>query len=386
MSAGLRERLAHGPVDRALLADLRDHATTLAPDLAARDAAATFSEAGWAALGALGLPGLLVPHAHGGLGRGALDAVRILEALARGCADNGLLMALQAHVWGCTAPLLRCARPEQQARWLPGLAAGTLRCALAMTEAEAGSDVFGLATTATPVDGGHRLDGEKVWITNAPGTGPALVFARTAAGPAFTSLGCFWVDGDAPGLGRRAGRARLGLRTAPVGALVLDGITVGPDARVGAENGGAQVFLTAMEWERTGIMTTALGSMERLLARCARHARRRRVGGQGIGQHDAVAHRIAELRRQLETSRLLLHHTAGLLDAGRPAALQAALTKLHASEAHVEGALSAVRVFGARGLLVEEGIERELRDAVCGLIYSGTSDLQRTLIARLSGA
>ncbi len=383
--AALRGRLFAEPVDRALLKAVRACAESLASDLVERDRAGRFSDAGWHVLGALGLPGLLIPQADGGLGRTALDAVQILEALARGCPDNGLLMALQAHIWGCTAPVLRFATAAQRERWLPGLADGSLRCSLAMTEAATGSAAFSLQSTARSTDEGVWLDGEKVWITNGVGDGPVLVFVREADGPPLSSLGCFWVDGSTPGLRREAGAPRLGLRTAPIGTLSLHDVHVPGSNRLGPVGSGARVFLHAMEWERAGIMSTALGSMERLLARVVRHARRRRIGDGPIGQHDAVAHRVAELRRGLETSRLLLHHTAGLLDQGKPAALQASLSKLHASEAHVEAALSALRILGAQGLLESEGVERELRDALCGLIYSGTSDLQRSMIARLSG-
>lgn len=355
-------------------------------DVAERDRSRTFSRAAWRALGAEKVPGVIIPTAHGGQGLDALQAVLLLEGLARGCADQGLLLALSAHVWGCTAPLLRFATPTQKAAWLPGLADGSTLCALAMTEADSGSDAFALATRAVQDGDEYVISGEKCWITSGPVADAVLVIARTSDGPPLTSLSAFWVAGTAPGLTRGPDLPRIGLRTCPLGSLTFDAVRVPATARLGAEGAGAQVFLTAMNWERVGIMTTALGSMDRLLARAVRHARTRKLGGEPIRVHQAVSHRIAAQRANLETSRLLLYRAAAMLREGRTGPLEAALSKLHSAEAHVETALATMRILGARGLLESEGVERELRDALCGLFFSGTSDIQRNLVARLTGA
>jgi len=359
---------------------------TLSADIDARDRAAVFSVEAWQGLGDAGLLGCFVPPELGGGGLSLLDTVYVHEGLASGCDDGGLLLGAHAHLFGCLPPLLAGCTDDQKARWIPRLASGEHICALAMTEAGAGSDAFNMSTTATRNGDHYVISGEKVWITNGPRADRVLVFARTGDGSAMQALSAFMVPGDAPGLTRHPDVPRLGLRTCDVGPLTFDGVRVPEADRVGAEGAGAQLFLTAMEWERIGIMTAALGSMDRLLGQSVRHVRRPRQGRAPLKTHQAVTHRLADIRRDLEGSRLLLYQAAWKVSDGRRAAVDAALSKLTASEAHFTAALTALRSFGAAGLAEGSGIERALRDAACGLIYSGTSDIQRSVVARMMGA
>ena len=359
---------------------------SLATDIDARDRAGEFSLSAWNALGDAGLLALFVPPALGGGGLSLLDTVYIHEGLASGCDDAGLLMGAHAHMFGCLPPLLAGCDEAQKARWLAPLARGEQICALAMTESETGSDAFSMSTTATRDGDEYVISGEKVWVTNGPRADWVLVFARTGQGAAMQALSAFMVAGDAPGLCRHPDVPRLGLRTCDIGPLSFDEVRVPASHRIGAEGGGAQLFLTAMEWERIGIMTAALGSMDRLLSRSLRHVRRPREGRPPLKSHQAVTHRLAELRQDLESSRLMLYHAAWKVSEGRRASVESALAKLTASEAHFMAALTALRSFGAAGLVEGSGIERALRDAACGLIYSGTSDIQRNVVAGMMGA
>jgi len=364
----------------------RDLGRRISADIDARDRAAVFSIDAWDALGEAGLLGCVVPLELGGQGLSLLDTVYVHEGLARGCDDGGLLLGAHAHMFGCLPPLLAGCSDDQKARWLPRLASGDDICALAMSEAGAGSDAFSLSTAATQ-DGDHYvIQGEKVWTTNGPRADWILVFARTGDGSAMQALSAFMVPGDAQGLVRHPDVPRLGLRTCDVGPVSFDGVRVPVGDRVGAEGAGAQLFLTAMEWERIGIMTAALGSMDRLLTDSVRHVRKPRGDRAPLKSHQAVTHRLADLRRDLEASRLLLYQAAWKVTDGRRAAVDAALSKLTSSEAHFTAALTALRSFGAAGLVEGSGVERALRDATCGLIYSGTSDIQRSLVARMMGA
>jgi len=373
------------PDDQARHNRARTLGRTLAPDVEARDRTATFSRAAWNALAEAGLLGLPTASEHGGQGLSLLQTVYAHEGLARGCDDGGLLLAAHAHLFGCL-PILRGGAPTQQATYIPELASGQVIYALAMTEAASGSNAFHMATRATRNGDHYVLSGEKVWITNGPIADRILVFARTADGPPFASLSVFLVDGTAPGVTRHPNVPRIGLRTCAVGPVSFDRVQVPEDRRIGPEGAGAQLFLAAMEWERIGIMTAALGSMDRLLTASLRHARKPRGTTPALRSHQAVTHRLANLRADLDRSRLLLYKAAWQVSRGKTAPAEAAISKLTASEAHLEAALTALRTFGASGLVEGNGIERAVRDATCGLIYSGTSDIQRNLIARMMGA
>ncbi len=374
--AEVRARVAHARTLGEELAEGADH----------RDRQRVFSEEGWKRLGAAGLLGAPAPAAFGGHGWSLLETALVHEGLARGCDDGGLLLAAQAHVFGCLPPVLHAASPEQKDRWLPFLVSGTWKGALAMTEPDSGSDAFQLRTRAERVPGGYRIRGEKVWVTNGPLADFVLVFARTSDGPPMGALSCFAVRGNADGLVRHADVPRIGLRSAQVGPLTFADVFVPEDDRLGREGAGASLFFRAMEWERIGIMTAALGTMERLLRLSVRHAGRANGVRPPLRTHQAVSHRIADLRVQLEESRWLLYRAAWLVSEGKQSMVEAAMTKLSCSEACVDAAMTALRTLGAAGLVEGNGVERALRDATCGLIYSGPSDIQRNFIARMSGA
>jgi len=373
------------PEDQQRHDDARSLGQRIAPDIEARDRTGTFSRDAWRAAAQAGLLALPVDPAHGGGGCSLLQTVYAHEGLARGCDDAGLLLALHAHLFGCL-PIVRGGSPSLQAHLLPRLAAGSHLFALAMTEAGAGSDAFAMTTRATRTGDHYTLTGEKQWVTNGPIADHLLVFARTSDGPAFSSLSCFHVTSDQPGLTRHPSVPRLGQRTCEVGPLTFEGVRVHESQRIGAEGDGSKLFLAAMEWERIGIMTAALGSMDRLLRLCLRHVRKRPAERPALRTHQAVTHRLADLRAELEASRLMLYQAAWQASVGKPAIAEAALSKLTASEAHVQAALTAIRTFGAAGLVEGSSVERAYRDATCGLIYSGTSDIQRNLIARMMGA
>ncbi len=177
----------------------------------------------------------------------------------------------------------------------------------------------------------------------------------------------------------------MGLRTVPLGDLEFDECFVEEKDRLGAEGSGFSISSHSLEYERCAILASQLGAMERQLEETVSHARRRQQFGQPIGKFQSVSNRVAEMKLRLETSRLLLYRVAWLKQAGKPAMLDAALLKLHLSESFVSSSLDTIRNHGGRGYLTESEIERDLRDAVGGLLYAGTSDIQRNIIARILG-
>lgn len=178
---------------------------------------------------------------------------------------------------------------------------------------------------------------------------------------------------------------KMGLRTAPMGELILQNCFVAEANRLGPENIGAQIFNSSMEWERACILGAHVGTMERQLEECVAYVRTRKQFGRPIGKFQAVSHRLAEMKVRLETARLLLYKTAWLIKAGRPAKMEAAMVKLYLSEVFTTSSLDAIRIHGGYGYTTEFEIERDLRDAIGGILYSGTSDIQRNIIANYLG-
>ncbi|HET9763108.1 MAG TPA: acyl-CoA dehydrogenase family protein [Casimicrobiaceae bacterium] len=355
-------------------------------DLLERDRSQAFPRELWRKCGEIGIQGLPVPEAYGGSGVDALTCAIGLEALGNGCKDGGLVFALCAHLLSCVVPLLHFGSEEQKRRYLPGLCDGRLVGVHAMTEPETGSDAFAMRTRAIAEGSGYRIDGTKTFISNATVADVVIVFALTDPAKGFHGgTTAFLVERGAPGFSSPQKFEKMGLRTAPLGELVFDGVRVGPESILGGVGGGAMVFTTAMDWERACLAASHIGAMDRLLEQTVAYARTRRQFGQTIGKFQAVAHRIADMKVQLEAARLLVYRAAWRLDHSRSASLDASITKLFVSESLVHAALAAVQVHGGYGFMTEYEIERALRDAVGSTIYSGTSEVQRNIIARWLG-
>lgn len=359
--------------------------TELHTDLVGRDAAQAFDRDLWKKSADFGVLGAFVPAEYGGGGLDVVTTTVMMEALGYGCPDNGLTLALNGQMWAVQEPILRFGTDEQKRRLLPGMVGGDLLGAHAMSEPGSGSDTFSLETTARPHGDGYVLTGRKSYIGLAPICDVALVFATTDPSLGRWGISAFLVEVDNPGMTREGARPKMGLRTAPLGDIVLDECYVPAGARLGPEGAGASMFSDSMEWERSFIFASHVGSMHRQLDEAVEHARTRHQFGQPIGRFQSVSNRIADMKLRLETAQLLLYKAAWLMDAGRPAGMASALTNLHLAESFVASSLDAVRIHGAQGYLAEFGVERDLRDAVGGLTYSGTSDIQRQLVARLLG-
>jgi alkylation response protein AidB-like acyl-CoA dehydrogenase len=339
----------------------------------------------WRACADFGIQSLAIPTEYGGSGADAVTTIVAMEALGQGCPDNGLLFSLNAQMWACQYPIARYGTAQQKRRYLSGLCDGSLIAAHAMSEPGSGSDAFALATTVQTRDGSHVLDGSKVFVTNGPVADVFVVFATADRARGFGGLSAFLVPRDTPGLTVGSPARKMGLEGSPMSELFLDGCAVPDDAMLGPAGAGMAIFSAAMQRERSLILATTVGSMERVLRRCLAHARERRQFGQPIGKFQSVASRIVDMKLRLETARLLLYRLGWLIDRGRPVDLDSALVKLHLSEAFVQSSLDAVQVHGGYGYMVEYGVERDVRDAIAGRIYSGTSDIQRNIAARAMG-
>jgi alkylation response protein AidB-like acyl-CoA dehydrogenase len=341
-----------------------------------------FSRAAWRQCAELGIQGLPVPAEYGGTGASALTIALALEALGYGCVDNGLIFSLGAQMWACETPLARFGSHEQKRRYLPGLCDGSVIGAQGMTEPQGGSDAFNMRTRAERRGDGYVLTGTKAFVTNAPEADLFLVFAMSDPALGFAGISGFLVERGTPGLLVGPTAHKMGLQGSPMAELVLDGCEVTEDHMLGRPGAGMAIFSSSMDWERGFILAGSVGTMQRQLERCIAYARTREQFGRPIAEFQAVSHRIADMKVRLETARALLYRYATLVDAGTAEPLDAAITKLHLSECFLQSSLDAVQVHGSYGYMAEYGLECDVRDAVAGRLYSGTSEIQRNIVAR----
>ncbi|MCP2342408.1 acyl-CoA dehydrogenase family protein [Actinomadura rupiterrae] len=353
---------------------------TLSKDVAERDRAGEFGHEDWRLCAEHGVLGLLIPPEYGGAGRDPAAYARAMEGLGRGCGDNGLMMAIGAHVLAAEVPVWKFGDEEQRRRYLPGLASGRLIGANAMTEPDSGSDALSLSTTAERDGDSYRLTGRKLYVTNAPVADLFVVYATVGRNLGFTGVTAFLVERDDIGVSVKEQADKMGLRTARWGEVELDGCRVPASRRLGAERQGGTVFARTMAWERSLLLAPWLGVLEREFDEALRHCRRRRQFGKHIGHFQSVANRIVDMRIRWEASRMMLYRAASELDGPRATIFPEA-AKLYVSEAAVEMLTSLAQLYGALGYSSEGRVERHLRDAFGMTISSGTSDMQRVVIA-----
>ena len=357
----------------------------LGRDVAARDREQAFDRAAWRRAADFGVLGMPVPKEYGGLGLGLLDLLAAMEGLGYGGKDAGLIFSVNAHLWTNTLPILRFGDEAQRRRWLPGLADGSLIGANGASEPDAGSDVFALRTRAERRGDAYVLTGTKTFVTNAPVADLFVTYATID--PKLGALGvtAFLVERGARGLSVGRPIEKMGLRTSPMAEVVLEGVEVPAAQRLGREGRGVEVFECSMEWERGCILAWNLGALERLLETSVAFVRQRRQFGKPISQFQSVSNRLVDMKVRLEAARLLLYRAAWAKSKNESSGPATAIAKLFLSEAMVSSGLDAVQVRGGYGFTTEYEVERDLRDAVGSTLYSGTSEIQRNLIARSLG-
>jgi len=350
-----------------------------------REAAGTFDRKLWDEAAAFGLAGLPIPEEWGGSGLDAVDTMLVVEALGKGCEDGGLVFSLCAHMFASAVPIWRSRSREHHERYLRDLAAGKIICANATTEPDAGSDVYAMKATARRDGGDYVLDGIKCFITNAPVADLFLVYATTEPGRGFFGVSAFLVPRDTAGLRVTPEHSKTGLKTSPWGTVYLDGCRVPASARLGPEGSGAMLFSESMVWERACLFAYYVGAMERSLERCVEHVRTRVQFGHRIGEFQSVSNRIVDMKLRLETSRLLLYRAGELHRAGKRSDEAVALSKLWISEAALQSGLDAIQLFGGGGMATDTGVDALARDSIPARVFSGTSEMQRAIIARMLG-
>jgi L-prolyl-PCP dehydrogenase len=359
--------------------------STLGGSRVLADRSETFDREGWSACGRFGVLGMPIPESYGGLGLGLSALLAVMEGLGYGTRDQGLLFSVNAHLWTNSIPILRFGTEDQRQRYLPGLSSGALIGANGASEPDAGSDVFSMRTRAVREGNHYVLTGTKTFVTNGPVADVAVVYATVDPKLGATGITAFIVERGTPGVTVSRPFDKMGLRTSPMAELVFDECRVPVANRLGREGRGAQVFECSMEWERGCILATCLGAMRRQLEDCIAHARSRKQFGRAIGKFQSVANKIVDMKVRLDTCRPLVYRIGWLKDRDQTAMQEAAIAKLYVSECYVKSSLDAIQIFGGYGYMTDQGIERDLRDAVGSTIYSGTNEIQRNIIASSLG-
>lgn len=350
-----------------------------------RLASSRFSRALWQDCADFGILGLPVPERYGGQDRGLIATILTMEALGKGCRDQGLLFSMHAHMWSVVMPILAFGTDEQRERYIAPLCDGRVIGAHGMSEPDSGSDAFSMRTRADRVEEGYRLNGTKTFVTNAPIADMYVVFATVDRTKGIWGVTAFLIDKGTTGLSVSEPFKKMGLRTSPMAEIVLEDCIVPEDAVLGEPGQGAAIFNHSMAWERSCILASQVGAMDHQLGVCLRYAKERKQFGKPIGDFQLVAARIADMKVRLDTSRLLLYRAAWAMAEDDDAEIASAVAKLYISEAALESALDAVRTHGGYGYMEEFEVERDLRDFLGGTMYSGTSDIQRLLVARRLG-
>jgi alkylation response protein AidB-like acyl-CoA dehydrogenase len=348
----------------------------------------------------MGLFGVPVPRELGGMGRDYLSYILVVEELAKVDASHSITVS--AHTTLGTSPILGFGTEEQKRRFVPPLASGEVLGGFGLTEPGAGSDASGTRTRAERENGGYRLNGSKIFITNAgvgeifvatavtePGNGSKGISSFIVCKPTVDlerarAIGCGH-RADLPFTdGVRAGEKedKMGWRASDTRELHFEDAFVPEEQRLGNEGEGFVNFMKTLDAGRIGVAALSLGLAQGALETAVRYTARREQFGQPVWDFQQVQFKLAEIATDIEAGRHLTYHAAWLKDRGQPFSKQAAMAKLFCSELSMRATLGAIQVMGGAGYTSEYPVERMMRDAKICEIGEGTNEIQRLVIAR----
>jgi isovaleryl-CoA dehydrogenase len=355
-------------------------AAQIAPIAAELDAANAFPRALWPKMGELGLHGITVEEDFGGLGLGYLHHVVAMEEVSRASAAVGL--SYGAHSNLCVNQIRRWGSDAQKRRYLPGLISGEHVGALAMSEANAGSDVISMGLRARRAGDRFVLNGTKFWITNGPHADVLVVYAKTDPESASRGVSAFLIEKDFKGFSCSRKLDKMGMRGSDTGELVFEDCEVPEENVLGPLNGGAEVLMSGLDYERAVLAAGPLGIMQACLDAVLPYVRERKQFGKPIGAFQLMQGKIADMYVALNSARAYVYAVARACDAGHTTRFDAAGAILLASENAVRVSLEAIQALGGAGYLKDYPVERLLRDAKLYDIGAGTNEIRRYLIGR----
>lgn len=338
-----------------------------------------FPEEVFSQMAELGLFGICVPEEMGGAGLDVTGYALIMEELSRGYSSVADQCGMVELI--CTL-LSQHGDAEQRAAWLPGILAARTRVAYCLTEAEAGSDLSGLRTTARRDGDGWVLNGGKLWIHNAPLADMGLVLARTDPEAGHRGMSIFIVDLHSAGVTRGPKEHKMGQCASQIGGLDFNEVRLSPEALLGKEGRGFHMMMSVLDKGRVGIAALAVGIAQAGLEASLDYSAQRKQFGQPISDFQDVQWMLADMAKDIEAARLLTHSAAYKLDSGHDATCACSMAKCFASDMAVQRTADAVQIFGGSGYIRGFEVERLYRDAKICQIYEGTNQIQRMIITR----
>lgn len=352
----------------------------LAPFAAEWDREARFPTEAFAEMAKLGLLGMLVPEAWGGVGMDYVSFALALEEIAAGDGACSTVVSVQNSV--VCGPILHFGSEAQKQRWLKPLASGEWLGAFCLSEAQAGSDAAALKTRAVREGKHYVINGSKQFITSGQQAKLAIVFAVTDPAAGKKGISAFVIPTDTPGYIVARVEEKLGQHASDTAQIVLDNCKVPLENLLGNEGDGYRIALSNLESGRIGISAQCVGMARSAFEAALAYARERETFGKTLIEHQAVAFRLADMATEIEAARQLVLHAACLRSAGKPCLKEASMAKLFASEMAERVCSAAIQVHGGYGYLRDFPVERIYRDVRVCQIYEGTSDVQRIVIAR----
>jgi butyryl-CoA dehydrogenase/short/branched chain acyl-CoA dehydrogenase len=328
----------------------------------------------------LGMMGIEIPEALGGAGGSFFDAVLAIEAIAT--VDPAVAVLVDVHNTLVVNAVRRWGNEDQRVQWLSKLAGGTVG-AYALSEAGSGSDAFALQTRAEKVGGRYRLNGRKLWISNAREARLFLVFATLDPAAGYRGITAFLVEKETPGFTVGRKEDKMGIRASSTCELLFDNCVIPAANLLGEEGKGYKIAIETLNEGRIGIGAQMLGLAEGAWGHAAKYAKERRQFGKPIAKFQAVQFALAEMATEIEAAKLMVYNAARLKDAGRPYVREAAMTKYFASHVAERVASQCVEIFGGNGFVRDYPAEKYYRDAKIGKIYEGTSNMQLMTIGKI---
>ena len=357
----------------------------VAPHAVELDVEAKFSREIWDAMADFGMAGFIIPKQYGGLGYDTFTSCLMFEGFGAGGAPFGVGTWCHPHLNDCAMGIVEHGTEPLKQRVLPKMASGEWIGAFALSEWGAGSDAAGIQTTARREGDHYVLDGVKTWITNGPICDVALVMAYTdkSKGPR-DGMTAFIVEQGFPGFskGRDLTQERMGERPNQNGELILEGCRVPLENRLGEEGQGNQVMRDVLFWERAGINGMCVGMMEYLIERSVRYATERETFGKKLCEHQAIVHKLAEMKLATEAARLVIYKCAAGKRDETVTTMDTALSKMIMGDNLMKVALEATQIHGGRGYLREYEVERYIRDAKVVNLAGGSDEILRDMVGQ----
>lgn len=335
----------------------------------------------WKRVSEFGLLGITIDEKYGGLHESYQTAAVAFEALGYACKDNGFIFVINNHIWVCQNMISLFGSEQLKEKYLASMVCGDKIGAIAITEAEAGSDALNMCTVAVKVEGGYRINGNKMFISNGPIADVFLVFAKLENTNG-DKIGAFIIEKSFEGVSTGPNIEKMGLNACPTSELILDNVFVSEENILGKVENGANILTNAIEWERCFEFVPHIGAMQRVMEKCNQYANERKQFGKSIKEYQAVSHKIADMKIRIEMAKLLMMKIAWLKDRGKSAFSEVSMFKVYVSENYIQTCKDAMQIFGAYGYTKEYGLEREMRDALACSVYSGTNEIQRNTIFR----